>query len=385
MKPSSTDLTGETKTFHFALATGRYKDNRIPPKGFDIGGAAARVSVPVWHGDEDANYFTAAEYDGGYDEVALTIPNVADSVEVNLYYQTTSREYIEFLRDEINGTGNLTLTGTGAGGDPPYIIQTDPFFNQLKAWGNTLWGLWTHNMNRDGAAPILMAQATYPEQPSACELGAPTLTALTPGNAQVTLDWTAVTGATGYNVYYDQAGKAQLVADAGNNTSYVDAGLTNGVEYCYKLTAYDATCESGYSDIVCTTPQNQGQTTDPAGVSTMETGMWTGKGQNQLFVTTDLFAAGDAIVVRAHVVDGIGNPIANATVEITIGGPETVTLNSNPSAADGLAEATWQTQKPNKKGQGGTTPGSYTASTTNVTASGYHWDGVTTSTTFTIQ
>lgn len=34
------DLTGESKTFHFALATGRQKDNRIPPKGFAISQAA---------------------------------------------------------------------------------------------------------------------------------------------------------------------------------------------------------------------------------------------------------------------------------------------------------------------------------------------------------
>jgi uncharacterized GH25 family protein len=117
----------------------------------------------------------------------------------------------------------------------------------------------------------------------------------------------------------------------------------------------------------------------------METGIYTGKGQNQQFVLTDLFAAGDSSVVRARVVDGNGDPVANATVEITIGGPESVVLNSNPSAADGWAEATWQTQKPNKKGQGGTATGQYTASTTNVTASGYHWDGVTTATTFAIQ
>jgi hypothetical protein len=90
-------------------------------------------------------------------------------------------------------------------------------------------------------------------------------------------------------------------------------------------------------------------------------------------------------VIRAHVIDASGNPISNATVEITIGGPETVTLNSNPSDAQGWAEATWQTQKPNKKGQGGTTLGAYTATTTNVTASGYHWDSVTTPTSFTIQ
>jgi hypothetical protein len=92
-------------------------------------------------------------------------------VEVNLYYQTTSREYIEFLRDEINGTGNLTLTDPGAGGGPAYIVQTDPFFAQLKAWGDTIWNLWTHNMNVDGAAPFLMTQATFGD-PTVCGVSA---------------------------------------------------------------------------------------------------------------------------------------------------------------------------------------------------------------------
>jgi hypothetical protein len=41
--------------------------------------------------------------------------------------------------------------------------------------------------------------------------------------------------------------------------------------------------------------------------------------------------------------------------------------------------------KPNKKGVGGTTLGTYTATTTNVTATGYTWDGVMTNSTFTIQ
>jgi hypothetical protein len=72
-------------------------------------------------------------------------------------------------------------------------------------------------------------------------------------------------------------------------------------------------------------------------------------------------------------------------VEVTVGGPESVVLNSGPSDADGWAEATWNTQAPNKKGLGGTTVGSYTATTSNVTVSGYHWDMVTTSAIFSLQ
>jgi hypothetical protein len=171
MHPAS-ELTGEDETFHFALATDRYKDNRIPPKGFRISEAGERLSQPRWHGADAPDYFTAAEYAGGYDDVDLADYGInihgADYVEVNLYYQTTSREYIEFLRDEIKGTGNLTLTGTGAGGDPAYLIQdtAQTFFDKLRAWGDTIWQLWTHNMNVDGAAPYLMAQATLGVLPS---------------------------------------------------------------------------------------------------------------------------------------------------------------------------------------------------------------------------
>lgn len=149
----SSTLTGESETFHVALADNRYKDNRIPPKGFDSSSAADRLVQPRWAGADALNYFTAAEYAGGYDEINMTIPSGATRVEVDLYYQVTSREYIEFLRDEINGTDNQTL--------PPeaYIIQSDAFFTQLKAWGDTIWQLWLHNKDVDGAKPFLMTNA----------------------------------------------------------------------------------------------------------------------------------------------------------------------------------------------------------------------------------
>ncbi|HEY5621036.1 MAG TPA: hypothetical protein VIR77_00405, partial [Pontiella sp.] len=155
-------LLGVEETFHMALATHRYKDNRILPRGFRIAEAAERLSEPVWHGVSDTNfhsagnYYTQAEYEGGYDEVTVTLPAGTERIEAGLYYQTTSREFVEFLRDEINGTTNTTLTGIGAGGDPPYIAQTNDFFSGLAAWGDTIWQLWDHNKDVPGAAPVLM-------------------------------------------------------------------------------------------------------------------------------------------------------------------------------------------------------------------------------------
>ncbi len=378
--PSSA-LTGEDETFHFVLATGRYKDNRIPPKGFDVAEAARRIAEPVWHGVSDQGYFTASEYAGGYDETSLDLAG-GDYIEITLYYQGTSKEYVAFLRDEINGTAT-TLPASA------YIVQTDPFFAQLAAWGDTIWQLWEHNhaMGVAGIVPFQMAQATVGTPTGCTPPDPPANLSAAAGNQLVDLAWDPVPGAAGYRVYYDQAGKSQLVADVGGATSYTDTALTNGLEYCYKVTAY-TDCESGFSSIACATPQNQGQTTDPAGVEQMEAGYWSGKGKSQTWVDASAgpIPAGETVVIRARVVDGVtGLPISNATVEVTVGGPESTVLNSNPSGADGWAEASWNTSAPNRKGQGGTTPGSYTATTTNVTASGYHWDMVTTSTTFSIQ
>jgi len=252
-KPSSVDITGEDKTFHFVLATDRYKDNRIPPQGFRIADAGERLIEPAWEGVVDPDYFTAAEYAGGYDDVAIIIPPGADAIEVNLYYQTTSREYIAFLRDEINGTGNLTL--------PPqaYVAQSDSFFDQLRPWGDTIWELWDHNKDVPGAAPYLMAQATLDVPPPVCDPPVPSLLSAQPGPGQVTLAWSdehsGDADVVGYRLYYDQGGKTLLLADVEAVTGYVDAGLTPGEQYCYYVVSRYAACESALSNMRCAVAQ----------------------------------------------------------------------------------------------------------------------------------
>jgi hypothetical protein len=159
---ATSSITSESTTFHFVLATGRHKDNRIPPKGFDVTMAPSRLIVPVWHGTEDPTYFTPTEYAGGHDDVTITVPPGADRIEIHLYYQTTSREYVEFLRDEINGEGVTLPSPTLAGSAVAYIAHEDPFFSALSAWGDTIWDLWLHNKDVPGAAPVLMTETSWP-------------------------------------------------------------------------------------------------------------------------------------------------------------------------------------------------------------------------------
>jgi hypothetical protein len=236
---TTSELTGETKTFHFVLATGRHKDNRIPPKGFDIANAAARLATPVWAGTNAPDYFTAAEYAGGYDEVVIPKPEGANGWTATLYYQSTSKEYIEFLRDEIKGTVR-TLDGPTAGGDATaYLAQTDPFFSTLKGWGDAMWTLWLHN---GGCPPIGMTSASGGTvyTPPCAAPATPSGVKATAAKRAIKINWTAVSGAAGYRIYYYAGGKYSLqstVAGAGT-TTYTDKGLTAGTTLTYSVTAY---------------------------------------------------------------------------------------------------------------------------------------------------
>jgi hypothetical protein len=117
----------------------------------------------------------------------------------------------------------------------------------------------------------------------------------------------------------------------------------------------------------------------------LETGIYTGKGNARTYTAQTTFVPGDGVVIRAYVEDNVtGLPLADATVDLLITGPESLTIITGPSDASGMAETTWNTQAP-KKNNPGTTSGAYTVQTANVTAAGYHWDGVQTSSTFTIQ
>jgi hypothetical protein len=79
------------ESFHFALNNMVVKDNRIPPRGFTNANFEAIQAAPVGYSYEDGDY---------HDETYYNVPENTYRVEVKLLYQTTSKEYIEFLRDK---------------------------------------------------------------------------------------------------------------------------------------------------------------------------------------------------------------------------------------------------------------------------------------------
>ena len=77
------------------------------------------------------------------------------------------------------------------------------------------------------------------------------------GDASVTLQWSAVPGATGYRVYRDSTLVAQTTA-----TGVTVGGLTNGTVYQFDVTAYTAFGESVPSNPLTLTPRAPTTSTD---------------------------------------------------------------------------------------------------------------------------
>ncbi|CAK0750061.1 conserved hypothetical protein [Gammaproteobacteria bacterium] len=85
---------------------------------------------------------------------------------------------------------------------------------------------------------------------------APTISAVV-GNGQVTLKWTAVTGATSYKVFQGltAGGESMIpVKTSVTGTSVVITGLTNGTAYFFTLAAVNAGGTSAWSNEVSATP-----------------------------------------------------------------------------------------------------------------------------------
>lgn len=94
------------KSFHFTLNDSVYKDNRIPPLGFTNAAFTAFGGAPV-----DPHFpGPGPRYADGqnWDVASFALPPTAVTLSARLYYQTTSKEYVEFLRDQ-NTTNSAGL------------------------------------------------------------------------------------------------------------------------------------------------------------------------------------------------------------------------------------------------------------------------------------
>ncbi len=130
-------------SFHFALNDTVYKDNRIPPRGYTNAAFAAFGGNAVEAGHPAPRYPDGQHWDAP----VYGLPRAARRLTAELLYQTTSKDYIEFLRDE----------------------------NSTNTAGQTMYDAWVANGR---AAPVWMAADSATFLPTAVETELPTALAL---------------------------------------------------------------------------------------------------------------------------------------------------------------------------------------------------------------
>ncbi len=192
-------------SLHFVLNNKIYEDNRIPPRGFSNATFAAFGGAPVGHSYADGQH---------WDRTPYTVPLGTARAEVRLFYQSTSKEFIEFLRDK----------------------------NTTNTKGQEMYDLWNNNGK---CPPDLMAQATW-------EPAAPVFAGLktaTPGVESAILAWDAASSACAvtYQVFQSTASGGQnfgaplLTTNALSTViAPLDPGTTNALTYYFVVRATDS-------------------------------------------------------------------------------------------------------------------------------------------------
>lgn len=169
---------------------------------------------------------------GGTKQVTVSWPAVADATSYNLYWSTT--------------TAVTTANGTKISG------VTSPAVQAGLADNTTYYYIVTaQNSAGESAASVQVAATTLAaNSPPPTIPSAPTGITATGGDTQVTLSWTAVTGASSYNIYWSTTSGVTTSTGtriAGVSSPYVQTGLGAGTTYFYIVTAVNGAGESGPS------------------------------------------------------------------------------------------------------------------------------------------
>ncbi|CAN5755536.1 cytochrome c family protein [soil metagenome] len=127
------------KTFHIDINNKVYKDNRIPPRGFNNAAFTAIQSGVIGYTYADGQY---------WDDTLFALPAGAVTAEVRVYHQTTDRDYAEFLRDHsttvqpLNDQNSMPQPGpdtwTAPPGTPPAPLTVGQIaYAQWVKWGKS--------------------------------------------------------------------------------------------------------------------------------------------------------------------------------------------------------------------------------------------------------
>jgi hypothetical protein len=214
-------------TTYYFMVRALNNNRRGPPSTVASATTSATIPTPTIPAAP-----TGVTATGGTKQVTVSWPAVADAASYNLYWSTTA--------------GVTTANGTKISGVTSPAVQAGLTDNTTYYYIVT-----AQNSAGESAASVQVAATTLAvNSPPPTIPSAPTGVTATGGDTQVTLSWTAVTGASSYNIYWSTTSGVTTSTGtriAGVSSAYVQTGLGAGTTYFYIVTAVNGAGESGPS------------------------------------------------------------------------------------------------------------------------------------------
>jgi cellulose 1,4-beta-cellobiosidase len=228
----------------------------------------------------------------GGGKTGMSVPSVpaglsaaAGNAQVVLNWTASSRATVYNVKRSITTGGpyaqistptvpNFTDTGLTNGTAYFYVVSASNSVGQSA------------NSAEVNATPVLPTPAT------------PTGLAAAAGNAEVSLNWNASTGATSYHVKRSTASGSETQISAPASNSFTDTGLTNGTKYFYLVSAVNSGGESANSSEVNATP------TAPAVPPPTPTGLQVTAGNAQVSLSWNASAGATSYNVKRSTAGG---------------------------------------------------------------------------------
>jgi len=244
---------------------------------------------------------------GGTKQVAISWSAATGATSYNIYWSKTD--------------GVTIATGTRITGATSPTVQTGLTDNTRYYYIVTAVG------SIGESAPSIQAAATTlsPTPPPTIPV-APAGVMAAGSTNQVTVSWSAVTGATSYNVYWStNAGVTASTGTkiTGTTSPYTQAGLSAGTVYYYVVTAVNSNGESIISPQVTATTS-----TPPPAVATTPTGVKAVSGAKQVTVSWSAVTGATSY-----------NIYWSTNTGVTTSGTK-ITAVTSPYAQTGLADST---------------------------------------------
>jgi mono/diheme cytochrome c family protein len=219
-------LTISNATTGAIIFTAQVKDiagGRFTDKDDDVPKAGPRPAAP-----------TGLKAVGGDAQVTVSWDPVADATSYELFYSTKANVAAGEDHDDVDAkrVKNVTSPFVQKG-----LTPATTYFFMVRAINN----------NRRGPASAEVSATTSGTTPAATAPAAPTGLSATGGTKQATISWTAVTGASAYNLYWSTT--TGVSTTTGTKISdvtspAVQTGLSDSTTYFYIVTAANSAGES---------------------------------------------------------------------------------------------------------------------------------------------